>query len=370
MRTKILTVILSVSANWISAQAVFYNQIRPIPGDEAKALRVYTWTPVVLDSQLFSSNYHEMPKSHDRVWDLTTLETSGAGLTSNNVTLTFDTNDSAQVVPDANYTVCFRNDGYEVHFKKEYYSIHPTKWTYWGRTMGASHRPFDFPGCESWDYDHSRLFSVPGLGIRMPIVGEDEWWVQANYTDLYWEIDSSIRYISHQYRNGNVSVIGDGYLKTNYNDSIRSTLIFEDLIQSWESNGELVERTYRKWTWVCQFVPFPVAVLEEWTGPDSYGINDSTITREFYVRTDLDDDVIGMDDPTIDLISVYPNPTSDVLNVQAASSIEEFSVYDVFGRQVLMGLSDDSEIIIDLSSLRAGLYILKAGGQQKKFIRQ
>lgn len=66
--------------------------------------------------------------------------------------------------------------------------------------------------------------------------------------------------------------------------------------------------------------------------------------------------------PTAKTLTVFPNPTSNELNVIAAGDfIREVSLYDINGRQLqqytYQGL--DQQHRIDLSSLNSGIYLLK-----------
>lgn len=74
--------------------------------------------------------------------------------------------------------------------------------------------------------------------------------------------------------------------------------------------------------------------------------------------------------------SIYPNPVQNQIHIQSGSAVIKFlSVYDLTGRiliqQKVSGYSN-GEIILQLGSLPAGLYTLRADGVQvsgsKKFI--
>ncbi|HMI06598.1 MAG TPA: FG-GAP-like repeat-containing protein, partial [Flavobacterium sp.] len=86
--------------------------------------------------------------------------------------------------------------------------------------------------------------------------------------------------------------------------------------------------------------------------------------------------VLGVDQMTNSDFSVFPNPTSDVLNIKSsnnAANITNAQVFDLSGRVVLS--SDASNNTVDVKSLSTGSYIISlkdAEGRQftKKFIKK
>lgn len=70
--------------------------------------------------------------------------------------------------------------------------------------------------------------------------------------------------------------------------------------------------------------------------------------------------------------SVFPNPTTEVLNVAFEENInKEYTIYDRSGRYVLSGAVDNTNNTqINVSSLQSGTYILKIGATVNKFIKK
>jgi hypothetical protein len=69
-------------------------------------------------------------------------------------------------------------------------------------------------------------------------------------------------------------------------------------------------------------------------------------------------------------IKIYPNPTSDFLNISMIAPIEvneQFKIYDLTGRLVLTSQIDGADTTIDVSSLNAGVYIVGVKNQSYKF---
>jgi len=88
----------------------------------------------------------------------------------------------------------------------------------------------------------------------------------------------------------------------------------------------------------------------------------------FVIKTDS---LLNIPLPEIDLfipvsqrlreISYYPNPVSDLLYIesQGNETVKEIKIYDIYGRVILTKKTSESQIIIDVSGIENGLYILE-----------
>ena len=69
-------------------------------------------------------------------------------------------------------------------------------------------------------------------------------------------------------------------------------------------------------------------------------------------------------------LEIYPNPTTEKINVKTESLVENISVIDINGKEVL---TSSSNISIDVSGLTNGMYILivktNQGVQRRKFLK-
>lgn len=75
---------------------------------------------------------------------------------------------------------------------------------------------------------------------------------------------------------------------------------------------------------------------------------------DYYKNTDAS---AAIEDYSYENIEVYPNPTNGILNIRADENIQNISLFDVLGKQIM---NLDSEIsAIDLGTLKTGIYILK-----------
>ena len=68
----------------------------------------------------------------------------------------------------------------------------------------------------------------------------------------------------------------------------------------------------------------------------------------------------GINESDLDQILIYPNPTSDILNVELDGS-NLISIYDITGRVVIQTLIQDKGMI-DVNSLQKGTYLIKSIG--------
>lgn len=70
--------------------------------------------------------------------------------------------------------------------------------------------------------------------------------------------------------------------------------------------------------------------------------------------------------------SMFPNPTSDVLNLTFPEAVNKpYSVYDLMGREVLKGsLNNTTAAQLNVSTLQKGSYVLRIAGSTQKFVKK
>lgn len=82
-------------------------------------------------------------------------------------------------------------------------------------------------------------------------------------------------------------------------------------------------------------------------------------TNTYYVDTvRFVSGLLGADEFSGDVFSVYPNPVVDVLNIKSASTIDNVTIYDVLGKQVLSVNPDAVSPSVDMSALSSGAYLV------------
>ena len=79
---------------------------------------------------------------------------------------------------------------------------------------------------------------------------------------------------------------------------------------------------------------------------------------------------LGLNDLDVASLKVYPNPTSDILNVSYKESIDKLEVYSMLGQIVKTEKGFDREVSVDLSGLSAGTYMIKIYvGQHSQLVK-
>lgn len=70
--------------------------------------------------------------------------------------------------------------------------------------------------------------------------------------------------------------------------------------------------------------------------------------------------VLSLVDNAFEGFAYYPNPTTNILNVSAKSNIENITIYNVLGQQLINVTPDNLTAKVDISNLSAGMYVMKA----------
>jgi hypothetical protein len=58
-------------------------------------------------------------------------------------------------------------------------------------------------------------------------------------------------------------------------------------------------------------------------------------------------------------VSLYPNPTSNILNIECTASIQAITVYNVLGQEVMNRELNNTSVALDVSGLNSGIYVVK-----------
>lgn len=72
-------------------------------------------------------------------------------------------------------------------------------------------------------------------------------------------------------------------------------------------------------------------------------------------------------DITVEQISIYPNPTSEVLNIKLLKS-ETITIYNILGKIVKQFNAQEGINTVSVTDLTTGIYLIKTGTQVQKFI--
>jgi hypothetical protein len=82
----------------------------------------------------------------------------------------------------------------------------------------------------------------------------------------------------------------------------------------------------------------------------------------------------GVPEGATERVAVYPNPASDLLQVEGTTRIEYYEMYDITGALLRHATVGRDSFTLDLEALPAGTYLLKTisegGVQTHRFIKR
>jgi len=92
--------------------------------------------------------------------------------------------------------------------------------------------------------------------------------------------------------------------------------------------------------------------------------NDGNGSNSGHVRVFDLSSVLGIDDNSLLDFSVYPSPTSGILNIESETTITQIEIYNQLGQLVL---TNSNKNTIDISSVSQGLYFIKIVDENGNF---
>lgn len=69
--------------------------------------------------------------------------------------------------------------------------------------------------------------------------------------------------------------------------------------------------------------------------------------------------VLSTDSFAVSKVKLYPNPTSNVLNIESVGTIQNIAIFNVLGQEVMNKTANESLLSLDVSGLNAGAYVIK-----------
>lgn len=69
--------------------------------------------------------------------------------------------------------------------------------------------------------------------------------------------------------------------------------------------------------------------------------------------------VLSSESFNVSKVKLYPNPTSNILNVESAGNIQNIAIYNVLGQEVVNRITNGASVSLDVSSLNSGIYVIK-----------
>ena len=68
---------------------------------------------------------------------------------------------------------------------------------------------------------------------------------------------------------------------------------------------------------------------------------------------------LSTNDFSANSVKLYPNPATNVLNIESTSMIEKVSVYNLLGQEVISQTPNSELVTLDVASLQVGVYVVK-----------
>ncbi len=94
---------------------------------------------------------------------------------------------------------------------------------------------------------------------------------------------------------------------------------------------------------------------------------DPAVGVELYKYRDPD---LSIDDHDFSAISIYPNPTNDILFINSKSLIDKIQIFDTHGRMIKEEFPDRFPLQMNTQSLKSGVYFVNITAQGRKSIHK
>lgn len=135
-------------------------------------------------------------------------------------------------------------------------------------------------------------------------------------------------------------------------DTVRIIICDSSLFRNNDDKGEIL---------LYQYGDRFLIYAENAKGELFYNATDEVITISFQKSAGVEPDIFSWKKtkPEIGKVSVFPNPTSDWVQIQA-ESLQSVDIYDSSGRRLLSLMANDSEQMqIDLRRFKSGVYVFQ-----------
>ncbi len=105
-------------------------------------------------------------------------------------------------------------------------------------------------------------------------------------------------------------------------------------------------------------VDIPVA-LTTFTGFKEFGITSNLNKKVWYDNLYAHKGTLSTEKFETLGVTMYPNPTSSKVTIEAKNSIERVSLHNVLGQEILVKTPKSQTTTLDISNLQAGVYVVK-----------
>lgn len=105
------------------------------------------------------------------------------------------------------------------------------------------------------------------------------------------------------------------------------------------------------------------------------GISTTNVDNVWYDNIYLHKNtILGVSEHKNSTAKLFPNPATNILNIEAKSTIESISIYNVVGQEVVSMKANEELVKVDVSGLNSGIYVVKTTIEGKvstaKFIKE
>ncbi len=163
------------------------------------------------------------------------------------------------------------------------------------------------------------------------------------------------------------NTFGCGATSSSYLYCPEITILFDEL-----ANEVYVDDIYESYQWFLNGVEISGADLSYVSNVEAGNYAVEVVTG--YGCTTLSEVyTVGVtDEMSLNGLSVYPNPVSDILNLNCADceGNSTLTIYDILGHIVMQTLATNRTVQLDLSHLQQGAYIIEMNHQRIRIIRQ
>ena len=67
--------------------------------------------------------------------------------------------------------------------------------------------------------------------------------------------------------------------------------------------------------------------------------------------------------------NIYPNPTDNILTINAEEEIQNISIYNILSVKMMEMVINNKEAVIDLTNFESGMYFIEIIGKDEKSIK-
>jgi len=150
---------------------------------------------------------------------------------------------------------------------------------------------------------------------------------------------------------------------SNWNNTAGETNAYE-----YTATNANVLTTGSEGTWISIDIPF--TALNCINTPPGNACPSVSDFAQFVITSNLDivyydnlylhkNTVLDTENFEVSKVKMYPNPATNVLNIEALASIEKVAVYNLLGQQVISETPNKELVTLDVSTLQMGVYVVK-----------